>query len=262
MRVAFIIPLAPKHYHYIYNLIDLMNTNNIKIDLYIVFSNNNEYNLFNKKDDIKSIIIPHTNTGNIVTYKQFFALEQLKNDDRYDYFIVCDSEITIIPENFTEENILNKINNIFENKIIYAGEDKNSRRITETSAKIISNKLQDITKNYNLYYWWSDLPVFKRDHLEDFFNKINYSNINWHHFEHIIYLNYLILYYDFKMVNLTKLINHNFSLESYNTNNKNHLKLLEENKYGFSFVVPKFYNNHKEFLNKQKCFLLYHLDRR
>ena len=64
------------------------------------------------------------------------------------------------------------------------------------------------------------------------------------------------------MVNLTKLINHNFSLESYNTNNKNHLKLLEENKYGFSFVVPKFYNNHKEFLNKQKCFLLYHLDRR
>jgi hypothetical protein len=35
---------------------------------------------------------------------------------------VCHAEISIIPENFNEKNILNKINKIYENKTIYGGE--------------------------------------------------------------------------------------------------------------------------------------------
>ena len=84
MKIAFIIPIHPKHYDYIYNFID---TIKIYIDIYLVFSNENDYIIFNKKDKIKKIIIPNINTNNIVTYKKFYALDKLKNDINYQYFI-------------------------------------------------------------------------------------------------------------------------------------------------------------------------------
>jgi len=265
MKIAFIIPIYPKHYYYIYNLIDLIFQNNIIIDIYLVFSNENDYNVFDKKDKIKKIIIPQIKTFNIVTYKKFFALETLKNDINYDYFIVCDAETTIIPENFTEINILNKILKIYENKIIYAGETncKKMKDIIKSSTTLIynGNQLKNITKKYTLYFWWSDLPVYKREHLTDFFYKINYSNINWNHFDHKVYLSYLVLYHNFNIINLTEIIGINWSLESYNTDNIDNLNLLKLNNYGFSYITTNFYRNHINFFMNEGTFLLYHLDR-
>jgi hypothetical protein len=104
-----------------------------------------------------------------VTYKKLFALETLKNNKKYDYFVVCDAEITIIPENFNQQNIINKI---YENKIIYAGEisDYGGLKVVKTSCSLIKDgdKLEQITKNYTLCFWWSDLPVYKREHLSHF----------------------------------------------------------------------------------------------
>jgi hypothetical protein len=168
-NVAFIIPIHPKHYHFIYKFIDNIKENNINIDIFLVFSDEKDFLIFDKKNNIREIIMPNIHTNNIVTYKKFFALDKLKQNTEYDYFIVCDAEIDIIPENFTESNMLDKINKIYNNKIIYAGEvqDMNVKNITNTSCNLICNdsKLENITKNYRLYYWWSDLPIYKRDHL-------------------------------------------------------------------------------------------------
>jgi len=265
--VALIIPIHPKHYNFIYDLIDITTKNpENNIDIFLIFSNEQDYNIFNKKDFIKKIILPPINTNFIVTYKKFYALENLKNEAKYDYFIVCDAEISIIPENFNRTNILNKINKIYENKLIYAGEvsHESIRRIIKDSASIFINdvdKLKNITNNFQLYYWWSDLPVYKREHLTDFFNKICYDNLICYHFDHKTYLNYLILYHEFNILNLSNLINHRWSLESYNTNNKETLNILKNNNYGFSWATPNFLNNHKDFLMKEGCCLLYHLDR-
>ena len=265
--LALIIPIHPKHYNFIYNFIDITTKNpENNIDIFLIFSNEQDYNIFNKKDFIKKIILPPTNTNNIVTYKKFYALKNLKNEAKYDYFIVCDAEISIIPENFNRTNILNKINKIYENKLIYAGNTSQESicRITKESASIFINdvdELKNITNNFQLYYWWSDLPVYKREHLTDFFNKICYDNITWYHFDHKIYLNYLILYHKFNILNLSNLINHSWSLESYNTNNKETLNVLKNNNYGFSWATPNFLNDHKDFLMKEGCCLLYHLDR-
>jgi len=262
--VALIIPIHPPHYHYIYSFIELLEQHDIQIDLYLVFSNKDHYNQFCQKTKIKEIIIPENiTTGNIVTYKKFFTLGLLKDNKSYDYFIVCDAEIKIIPENFTESNILNKINSIFENKTVYSGEQTCFLNITKLSAELIcnDNRLIDKTNNYKLYYWWSDLPVYKREHLDDFFSKIDYSNINWNHFDHKIYLNYLILYHDFYLLNVTQLIGHKWSLESYNGDNIEDLIKLKSNNYGFSFIIPKLFLKHREFLMNEGSFLLYHLDR-
>jgi len=269
---ALIIPIYPIHYDYIYKLLEIFKKNNIYIDLYLVFSDDDDYNFFLKKDEIKKIIIPNTNTGNIVTYKKFFALDSLKDDKKYDYFIVCDAEITIIPENFNQTNILDKINKIYENKFIYAGEIKDNndtfsndvKNITKTSCCLVAvdDSLEIITKNYSLYFWWSELPVYKREHLTPFFNIVKYDSINWFHFDHLIYLSYLILNENFKIVNLTPLINHNWSLECYNTTDINNLYILKALNYSFSFLTESFYNNHIDFFKNERTFLLYHLDRK
>lgn len=74
-------------------------------------------------------------------------------------------------------------------------------------------------------------------------------------------MNYLILYHNFNIINLTQLININNSLESYNTYYIKDLDILKSNYYGFSYIVNKFYENHKKFLTNEGSFLLYHLDR-
>ena len=38
MRIGLIIPCHPKHYSYIYNLLDLIDSNEKENDIYIVFS--------------------------------------------------------------------------------------------------------------------------------------------------------------------------------------------------------------------------------
>jgi len=268
MKVAFIIPIHPKHYNYIYKLIDLINTVNININIYLVFSNEDDFNIFNKKDKIKKIkkiVLPYHSTNNIVVYKKFFALEKLKDDTNYDYFIVCDAEISIIPENFNEKNILNKINSIYQNKIVYAGttRDENIIKITKTSMNLIigGDKLEHYTQNYTLYFWWSDLPVYKREYLPHFFSLINYNDINYYHFDHKIYLSYLILHHNFNILNITPFLNIYWSLECYNTLDVHNLEILKSHSYGFSYITPNLYNNHVNLLKNEGSFLLYHLDR-
>ena len=91
-----------------------------------------------------------------------------------------------------------------------------------------------LRKTYDL---GSGLNIFKLSALES--NEIiNFDNINWHHFDHMIYQFYLILYHNFTILNITDLINWNHSLEGYNTSDINILYKLKNNKYGFSWIDP------------------------
>ena len=270
--IAFIIPIHPPKFRFIKNLTKKLNIINKCCHIFLVFSNEYEYNQFEYKDKFKTIILPpNYKTNNIVTFKKFHALNILKQD--YSYYIVCDSEIDIIDENFTHENILMKINQFYNSKKIFSGivnanRQKNLNQITKTSCNIFKsdydkNKLKNLTMNYKLYYWWSDLPVYKGSHLNDFFSKINYDmNFVWHHFDHKIYLNYLLLYHNFEFINITPIIDRGWSLESYKDKNINNLKILKKHSYTFSWIVPDLFREHKEYLMENGSFLLYHMDRK
>ena len=265
--IAFIIPIHQPKYNFIYNLKKKINIINKCCDIFLVFANEKQYDDFIYKDNFKTIILPpNYKTNNIITFKKFYALNILKQ--KYSYYIVCDSEIDIIDENFTHENILMKINKFYNSKKIFSGE-VNDNKITRTCCNIFKtdddkNKLKKLTRDYKLYYWWSDLPVYKGSHLDDFFSKINYGmNLVYHHFDHKIYLNYLVLYHNFEFINITPLIGKNWSLESYKDpdNNINNLEILKKHSYTFSWIVPGLFNKHKEYLIKNGSFLLYHIDR-
>ena len=286
-KIAFVIPTHPPDYHYLYDLLIKMNTNNIIIDIYLVFSSEEHYEKFDMKDRIKKIIvedIPSNYTPNntdtykcfyvngrsgITSYKKLYALDQLINST-YDYFIVCDSEIDIKVENFNINNINKKINQIFENRIIYAGnvEKNNNIAQVEASANLFSNEDNEIikheTNNFTLYSWLSDLPVYKKTHLSDFFKKIDYYNkrhlITWFHFEHMMYQYYLIIYHNFKVIDTTPITNIKHSLENVYTNNIDILSKLEDINFGFSWITKKWYMSNPEYFNSKKTFLIYHLD--
>jgi hypothetical protein len=265
-NIAFLIPIHPPHYDFMYNLINKLNDNDIKIDIYLIFSNKTDYDNFIMKNEIHHIICEYFQSNSIVTYKKFFGLRQLA-DSKYDYIICCDSETDIISNNFTSEIINDKIKQIFDNKKIYAGDTHPncvSRKITQISAQLFPEKykyLEDITKKFTLYFWWSDLPVYRRSDINSFLNMINYSNMVWEHFDYIIYQYYLILYYNFELINTTPTTNLNWSLENLLTTNINILNELINIGYGFSWTTKKFYNLNKEFVESQKGFLIYHLDR-
>ena len=48
-----------------------------------------------------------------------YTLNYMKDREEYDYFILCDSEIDIISENFTHDNIQNKICDFFQKNYIF-----------------------------------------------------------------------------------------------------------------------------------------------
>jgi len=264
-NIAFLIPIHPPKYDYMYNLINKCRNNDIEVDIFLIFSNMIDYDNFNMKNEIKPIICDPFNTKSIVTFKKFFGLKQLA-DSKYDYIICCDSEIDILCDNFTNENINNKIQQIFNNKKIYAGDTEGVwvSKITEVSANLFPEEhdfLKNITKNFTLYFWYSDLPVYRRADITQFLSMINYDNIVWEHFDYIIYQYYLILYHGFEIINTTPITNVNWTIEYVFTNNIDILNKLVYINYGFSWNTKKMYNLSKIFIDSQKGFLIYHLDR-
>jgi hypothetical protein len=263
-NTAFLIPIHPPRYDFMYKLIDKCKNNHIEIDIFLVFSNNADYDDFNMKGEIKPIICDPFKTDSIVTFKKFYGLKQLANS-AYDYIICCDSEIDILCHNFTNENINSKIQQIFDNKKIYAGHtDKGALPcITQTSANLFPEKhdlLKNITNDFSLYFWWSDLPVYRRVDITPFFNMINCDIIVWEHFDHIIYQYYLILYHGFEIINTTPITGIKWSLEEFRINDIDILNKLVGINYGFSWIAKKTYELNKNFIESQKGFLLYHLD--
>ena len=265
---AFIIPIYPAHYQNIYNFIDKLNTGSIKVDIYLVFSNNNEYEEFNYKDSIKPIIITEPlSTNCIVTFKKFYGLKHLINSS-YNYFIVCDSESDIVIENFTSSNITKKINSIFDNKIVYGEKTTNEYwwKTMKTCSNLFSISEQDIlksaTEDFRIYTWWSDLPVYKKEDLSNFFSKISYDNIVREHFDYIIYQYYLILNYNFKLINTdTALISLRWNKPFTDIEDEmKELNRLKELKFGFSFIPVKTYKDHQDFLKKEGTFLVGNID--
>ena len=261
-NVALLIPIHPPHYQFVYDLLNKLKANDIHIDIHLVFSKQADCDKFAMKNEIHPIICTPFYTFSVVTHKKFFGLKHLCNS-KYDYIICCDSEIDIICDNFTNENIHSKIHQIFDNKKIYCGEI--GTKIMEKSAELFPEKyeyLKNITQNFTLYSWWSDLPVYRRADIKPFLDMIKCDNMVWEHFDHIIYQYYLILYHNFEIVNTTPITNLQWSLEKLSTNDSNVLNGLQNINYGFSWSNKKFYDLNTTFVESQKGFLIYNLDRK
>lgn len=275
--IAFIIPIHPPDYHYLYKLLSRLKENEIDIDIFLVFSTNDDYSMFEMKAEIHPIIITtEINKKSIVTFKKFYGLNYLMNS-KYDYIICCDSEIDIVPKNCTAENIREKITNIFNNKIIYAGYLDKSRvdisNINKKCATLFEDhyyELAERTDDFMLYSWFGDIPVYRRTDLEDFFRTIGYTDVKYkliyEHFDHNIYHYYLIIKHGFTIINTSTITGVSWSLEGvYITDNnigpyKNILDGLSDIKYGFGWANRILYERNMESIESKGTFMICHLN--
>jgi len=286
MSFAFVIPIFPRDYHYIYHNINYFL--NAKIDLYLVFTNNEEYEMFQAKQYIRPIIMPSGDwNDNIVARKKFYALKQLENSS-YDYFIVTDAEIAVHPVHFNKENISAKIQHIYSGKKIFGGLMERGAFINKIAgewwvnkpenhlswhqgfiknASIFSDedytKLKDLTFDFLLCVTWGDIPVYKRDTLCHFFSKIDESKIvDRAVFDDIVYSYYLVLYQDFEFFNVSEHIpDMQTSFEEILEFTPKELEITKKIGYSFSWITRPEYFRNREFFEKQKTFMFFHLDR-
>lgn len=260
---AFLIPIYPKHYHYMYRVLPKLRK---VVDVFLVFSNEEDFQAFEQKENIQAILLPFVPKDGIINCKKFYGLQSLL-DSKYEYFIVCDAEIDVIEQNFHAENIRKKVREVFQNRRIYGGKNRKETdlEIMSKAANVFSpdeyERIRVLTEGFTLYTWWSDLPVYKREHLRHFFQTVRTDQLTWFHFDHLIYSYYLMLYHSFTLVNLTPIIQREGSLEWYRTNDRNNMIQLERLGYGFSWVSRLLLKRWETFLLRRGAFLIYHCDR-
>jgi len=270
-NVVFLIPIHPPYYHYVYRLLTKLKIENIIIKVILIFSSQSDLDKFAMKSDIESMLIDSlpADRRSIAVYKKFYGLKQMIDRD-YDYIICCDGETDIIPQHFTNENIHEKIAAIFRNKKIYAGEttgNKLIKQINEVSASIFveTETLKSLTKDFSLYSFWSDLPVYRKSDLLPFFDLINYKenvkNISWYHFEQVMYHYYLLLRCGFELVNITPVTKRQHSLEDFGELDELSKDFLTEMGFGFSWVTKGSFLRNRDYLMTKNVFLIFHLDR-
>ena len=264
-NVALLIPVYPKHYELMYQLLNKFKYNNISIDVYCIFSNRGEYDTFVMKDMIKEIIpesVPDDRS--IVEYKRLYGLKQMINT-KYDYIISCVSETDIVPENFTKDNITKKLGDIFTNKMLYGVNMPQFNAIMSACANVFTGeehkKVQTTTNHLNLYTYFYDVPVYKREHIKNFLETIKYDTLKltWFNFDNLMYDYYLVSIHNFKIVDVSQ-----FARDDGNgiyTETPDNFDRLKNTGFGFGNVGSKFWKLMRTKLVEEKTFMIINSDR-
>jgi len=270
-KCAFVIPLHPKHYHYGYAIINQLE--NTDVDLYFIFTNSIEKDLFETKlqknnnfnflilDTFIDLSIPEK-TNSFVIIKKLFAVKSLY--EKYDYISCIDSEIKFIKT----DNFYEMMKHIVDTKIIIGGQinDGYINGITRDSLTKLTEisyheKLRELSHDFTIYTWWSTLPVIDCKNAKHFLEWINFDNttlenrINWNVFDDITYNFFCILFYDYK---LEILHDHHFSLEGANSQVTKH---VNENICKLYWIAQSTYNEEPSYYDNNNFYVIYHLDR-
>jgi len=284
-NIAFLIPVYPPHYNYLdfLNILDKP----VDFDIVLILSYKSDllelqkldyknYNTIVLEDYFsESFIGLMINKNIIITFKKYFALKKLQST--YIYCAVVDCEIEFV----NVKNVYNKFNTFIENKKIIGSvvknERKNAANIINTLSSVyfknneeVYNKLIILTNNFDFYFWFSDIPIYDMSIMNEFFDFIHFNddyeefinNLNWHIFDYIPYVYFVVLFKNYSFVNINDFGLHvNWSLESMPIETYNNvIKYVE---YHPLWVIHNTYleNKKNEFIMND-IIITYHKDRR
>lgn len=263
--VAFLCPIHKPCFNFGYNLLSSFYNKklNKQADFYFVFSNQEEADAF--EFDTKKIVMPQTfnlkdNKG-IITIKKFYGLSQIK--DKYKYVIVLDDESLF----YQKLNILNICENYFDNKILY-GNNILETEYTDNFKNLIIKETENNFVNYHFSkldqcLWFNQLCIYKTDNIDDFFEKINYKErfdtFKWYEFDYYLYMYYLIIFHNFKVVSLNSNAIWSFCDNSFDITDED----IGEDYKKYKFNLLSIYMLYKigKNINKENLLLIIHTDR-
>jgi len=271
-KCAFCVPLHPKHFDYGYYIYEQLR--NSDADLYFIFTNLEEKELFyskmNKDNNLNALIVADFCDINIleknrsfISVKKLYALSKLY--EKYDYISVTDSEIIILKK----DNYYSMMKSIVDNKIVAGGKILDTmsgqEKIIRVSLSAITpkkdqEKLKKISQEHKLYTWWVNLPVFDCKIAKHFLEWIDFksSNINrfsWFVFEHLLYNFFCIMFYKYKF-HLIPDCRH--SLEFSNTEL---VENVDKNITKLYWVNHNAYNQNKAYYDNNNFYVVFHIDR-
>lgn len=260
-KIAFLVPIYPPHFKYAQNIIKTWKTTqlNEQSDIWFIFTNEEEKEKYGEWKN--SIILPKEfrvfeNRG-IINIKKIYGIKQLKN--QYEYIIVLDAETEFVKN----IDLLDICNNYFEKKELYGNlvyeEGRERTEKIKAACKEYFYKYKNVKLlDSNFYLWFNQPCIYKASNIDDFLEKIDYKNnitkLRWEDFDYYLYMYYLILFENFKIVDIG--IDSNYGIcetdESFLTfRNNNYLK---SNVYMCSKAIIDIFDN-------QKLFLIIHIDR-
>lgn len=205
--VAFVCPIydSRNHFDYGINLLKSKIENDIDSDLYFIFSDDEQRIKFEKitvnnkiVDEFRYLILP-TEEGKYksqVTIKKFFGLKCLK--DKYKYLATIDSESKFIQK----MDYFFVFNEMWKNgEMLKSNKSPNGFFIMRTCFKtlgVYDNKvLKKETDNYLYNVWFNDIPLYKCELLDEFFQWLDLQKqdykIEWMCFEYYIFTAFLII---------------------------------------------------------------------
>lgn len=259
-RYCVVVPVYPPHYKYVKELINSIND----IDIYFVFTTQEEYKKFPTKWDNKIILDEHitneqikllTDKRSLPSFKKLMSLKILHK--KYDYITCIDAETKIVKSPDLEK--------VYNSKVVIGGITKTTSDIVKSSTSMIKNVSDKIIKtlsnDYKYFTWWSIMPVYKCNTVPDFLNKIGMddlttfiNDIEYYFFENLAYNYYCILYQDFKKI-IVPDIEH--SLEGQPS------QIVEKYiHYNIGWIALSTYKQNPDFYDKQdNIYMIYHLDR-
>ena len=277
-KCAFCIPIHPKHFNYGYKILDeLKDTNDV--DLYFIFTNEEDKNTFINLNQSTEYVYKYLILSDFIdikivekhncfpSFKKLYALSELYN--KYKYISCIDSEISFI----YKSNFYEMMKNISNNKIICGGDIRNDDAsvsryktiIRDSLTKIVPSKdiekLKNISKNYNIYTWWSNLPVYETSEVKHFLKWINFNNkkfiekMNWNVFDDLLYNYFLILKYNYNLY-IVPGLQHSLEYADSNT-----IEKVDQNICKLYWVNKQAYDENKKYYNKNNFYIIYHIDR-
>lgn len=281
-KVILLFPVYPHVYPLIYNIMKKMKDNNITIDILLVFSTQEDYDSFEQKDRIKHAILDKSINDHSkdkffqISAKRFCGYNYLLTQP-YEYFISLDADIDIIPENFTNDKIMSKIESRFANKRIYGavtnfGDNVKSLVKYAFSDTEYYDKLKELTKEFTLYTCWTDIPVVKKSDISDFLSFIKYdkTQINGNDFnfeagfDFVYYDMFLLLKRDFKMIDITPItprLEYDINHEINKDNCKDIFEKLKAEQYTPGWIHSRIFNLDPTYFRSEGNFIMFHIDR-
>ena len=277
---CFLIPVHPKHYHYVY---DIMNKSyDVPFVCYILFTNRGEYELFGLKyvfgeeegkfralflEDLcalRDMWGEFDRARSWINVKKLLGVRHLYRTTEFASILVVDAEVTFIPqkEGVSHEALVK----MSCDRACIIGTEHNGdapiiQKINHNAMSVLPrdwyDRMCELTNSRRFLAWFTNIPIYERKYLGEFFEAVGEDfvrKLTYHSFDHVVY--YLFLAYK-GYVTLDRV---DVGLECYPHIDK---FVQISGKYPILWVTNRIYINDPEyFMRHPHTFIVFHLDRR
>lgn len=220
---CFCTPIHPKKFKFAKGFIESYNRLYDDTDIFFVFSNQNDHSLFYKsnprlkynpiimRDD--EIELSHYGVNGPVTYKKWYGLRYIFDNTEFQYVATVDDDSLFIKsvdydELFKKKYLSNVVfaNNVRADSFDVSSIHNDSSMMFSDADQTTLTQIMKTSTTEQQYFWVNDIPIYRRDHFEEFAAYINLENIwttfdTWT-FDHVCYVYFLLLKHYVTLINV------------------------------------------------------------